>query len=75
MRHYCSAYAVCPFYIQEDNQKIYCEGVEIGTGVHLAFQLPEDKNTYRNRYCCNIDNYENCRIADMLNLKHLMEGG
>lgn len=74
MKRYFSVYAVCPFYCSEDAQKIYCEGLQENTSIHLAFQSAADKKDYKKAFCCSMKNYDNCRIADMLNLKHSMEG-
>ena len=75
MKHNISKYVVCPFYHSEEPQKLFCEGVQDRTSLHLAFQSHNDMREYTKTFCCDIDNYENCRIADMLILKHLKEGG
>ena len=41
---------------------------------HLVFPNSLNKKPYMKRFCCDMNNYENCRICEMLDLKHLMEG-
>ena len=66
-------YVVCPYYCLDREGKILCEGVQENTYIHLVFPNNRDKYPYMRKYCCDMDNYCNCRIADMLNLKHLKE--
>lgn len=73
MKRYFSTYVVCPYYCSEEPQKIYCEGCKEKTTIHLAFESSKDKKDYKKAFCCSMKNYDNCRIADMLNLKHIME--
>ena len=75
MRHKDSKYAVCPFYRGVDKQKIYCEGLVPQDSIIIAFASESKKKEYVRNYCDNIDNYDNCRVCDMLNLKFLMEEG
>ena len=70
-----SKYAVCPFYRGVDVQKIYCEGLTEQDAIILAFAAEGKKKEYMRNFCENIDNYDNCRVCDMLNLKFLMEEG
>lgn len=66
-------YVVCPYYHSDQQGKICCEGVQDNTYNHLVFQNCLDKYPYMHKYCCSMDNYDNCRIADMLNLKHMKD--
>ncbi len=69
MRRYESKYAVCPFYKSEDDLKIYCEGVEDGTFIHLSFSTSTKlKKRYRCKFCEG--QYSDCRIAKMLLAKY-----
>ncbi len=68
-----SKYVVCPYFHSDEKGKILCEGVQDKSYNHLVFQNCLDKKPYMMKFCCNIDNYENCRIFDMLNLKHMKE--
>ena len=64
MKRYESKYAKCPFYKSEDDMKIYCEGTEEGTSIHLAFYSKTTKKQFCKRYCER--QYQDCRIAKML---------
>ena len=66
MKHYESRRAVCPFYKHEGTQMIYCNGVQEGTCVHLAFAVATDAKKYKNTMCYS--NYHKCRIARMLEI-------
>ena len=69
LKRYESKYAVCPFYKSEDPMKIYCEGVEDGTSIHLAFFSSSiEKKQYCRRYCQS--NYCDCLIAKALFSKY-----
>lgn len=60
--------AKCPFYKEEDRQKVFCEGVEENSKIHLAFSSPTQKSEYCRKYCYR--NYKYCLIADMLFYKY-----
>jgi hypothetical protein len=67
-KHYTSRKAICPFYRHESRQVIYCEGVEEGTVLHLAFANPSECLDYKKRFCrCN---HTQCFISDMLISKY-----
>lgn len=68
MRHYCSNEALCPFYKYEDDQLIYCEGVQNGCSIRLSFAYARDSLKYKMDYCRK--DYEKCRVARMLNEKY-----
>lgn len=61
------AYIECPYYKDEERQKIRCEGVEKGTALHLAFSSPQQLKDYRQRHCRSC--WKDCLIAGMLNRK------
>lgn len=61
-RHYNDTNIQCPFYKQEDEKMIYCEGVTDETAIHLAFTGSIKK--YKEHYCSR--RWENCLIAKML---------
>lgn len=63
----------CPYYKFEEKQKIYCEGVEPGTVVHLAFDTNPHLKDYKKQFCKGC--YNKCRLADMLNRKYDYAGG
>lgn len=58
----------CPYCKCESKTMIYCEGVQQGTTLHLAFAVPSVLKEYRAKYCDT--NYDACRIAQMLNQKY-----
>ncbi len=58
------AEAVCPFYIAEARQKIYCEGVSRGNTLHLAFGNRRDCEEYKTANCRS--SYKSCPISRML---------
>lgn len=70
-KHYTSRKAICPFYKYENRQVIYCEGIEDGAAIHLAFANPADCLAYKKAYCrcdCSL-----CLINEMLMVKY--DGG
>lgn len=67
-KRYVSAEAECPFYRSEGEQKIYCEGVQEGTSIHLAFGSKTDTVRYRNSRCC--DKFQHCLIFKALLKKY-----
>lgn len=63
-KRYIAKNVECPFYHSEDAQKIYCEGVQPGSALHLAFGSKTDKSNYRKEKC--ITNHRQCIVAGML---------
>lgn len=68
MKRYESSRSKCPFYRSETQQKVYCEGVEDGTSIHLAFDTTAHANEFKQYYCSG--RYMACPIAVMLNDKY-----
>jgi hypothetical protein len=66
-RPFCK-YAVCPYYKDEEQQKIRCEGPEEGTALHLTFAGKEQMRTYRGKYCEG--KWKTCMFARALNEKY-----
>ena len=62
--------AKCPFFKTNESRTIICEGVADGTRLCLAFKKGDDKAEYKDRYCDQIANYTNCRVAKMLTEKY-----
>lgn len=56
--------AVCPHYKHEDSQVIYCNGVQDGSVIHLAFASKTDSLLYKQTRCR--DDYQECKIYQML---------
>ena len=67
LKRMTAANVVCPYYKCEEGQKIFCEGVERNTAIHLAFAAPPQLKDYKSRFCEG--GYGGCRIADMLERK------
>ena len=63
-KRYISAYAECPFYHSEDEQKIYCEGVDDNSSIQLAFNSKTERRNYRRKKC--EEDHKGCKIAKML---------
>jgi hypothetical protein len=66
-------YVVCPYFRSDQLGKILCEGIQKNAYIHLVFQNSNDKKPYMQRYCFSMENYKNCRICDMLDLKNCIE--
>ena len=58
----------CPYYKHDTSQVIFCEGLEDGMVLHLAFDTHPRLINYKGRYCRS-ENYRNCPLAKLLNHK------
>ena len=67
-KRYVSPIAVCPFYCSESPQKVFCEGVEQGSSIHLAFGDSKQLRMYMRRYCKG--DYRKCLVARTLLQKY-----
>lgn len=67
MKSKVSVYTKCPYYRREEPQKIFCEGVEPGTSIHLAFGSAGQKKDYEKLYCKAC--WPKCLIAQAQNRK------
>jgi len=67
MKRYHDVMARCPYYNGEEKQKIFCEGLQEGNAIHLAFDTPDNRRDFK-KARCNQD-YNKCPIAQMLNRK------
>lgn len=67
MKHRSDVLVRCPYYKFEEKQMIYCEGVQEGTAIHLAFDTPPNLKEYKNHFCKGC--YNKCLIAGLLNRK------
>lgn len=63
MKHMISTKAICPYYKHEDSQVIYCDGVQDGSVVHLAFSNKTDSMIYKKEKCRG--NFKECLICQM----------
>ena len=73
MKHYMDNSTVCPFYSQEKELKIHCEGYCKGTRIHLCFDCKERKKKHKKLYCNNIYNYESCPLYPAINEQYKEE--
>jgi hypothetical protein len=58
----------CPYYKTNTSQVVYCEGLEDGMVLHLAFATHAQLIDYKGRFCrrkC----YDQCKVAEILNRK------
>lgn len=67
MKHEYGADVVCPYYKDELQQIIRCEGVDDNSVIHLAFNAKDKLRLYRSEFCERC--YRRCLIAQMLNRK------
>lgn len=63
-----SVYVKCPYYHREEKQKIFCEGIQEGTSIHLAFDTGENLKEYERRFCKRC--WGDCILAQMQNRKY-----
>lgn len=67
MKHRADVLVKCPYYKFEEKQKIFCEGVQAGTAIHLAFDTNPNLKDYKNHFCKGC--WGQCLLAGMLNRK------
>ena len=58
----------CPYYKTNTSQVIYCEGLEDGMVLHLAFATHAQLIDYKGRFCRR-NCYKQCPLAKILNQK------
>lgn len=68
MKRKMDDYVLCPYYKSDERQIIYCEGVDEGTALHLAFSTLPQLKEYKVKFCRNC--WGECMIAAMLNRKY-----
>ncbi|MGM9548254.1 MAG: hypothetical protein ACI3V5_00200 [Faecousia sp.] len=73
MKHRVDAIVKCPYYKCEERQLLFCEGVQEGTALHLAFSTPDGLAEYKNRFCKG--RYCGCSIVGMLDRKYDYDRG
>ena len=67
MKRYHDVMAQCPYYYGEEKQKIFCEGVQEGSAIHMAYDTPQNRRDYKKAFCNQA--WETCLVAQMLNRK------
>ena len=63
-RRWTSNKALCPFYKEQDAQRIFCCGLEKNNNIHMAFGCVTQRKEWAGRFC-NKD-YEQCKLYRML---------
>ena len=56
--------AICPYYKDEEKQKVYCEGLCEQSSIHLAFASPPQRREFERSHCKSWE-YEKCPLAQM----------
>ena len=59
----------CPYYKTDTRQVIFCEGLEDGMAIHLAFATPQQLINYKVRFCRRLE-YGSCPLARILEEKY-----
>lgn len=55
--------AKCPFYLDENADKIACEGVITRSTLLVRFSDPFEKDEYCKKYCRKITGWKECPVA------------
>ncbi len=67
MKYYGEQDVVCPFYVGENKQNIFCEGLTDCMEQVCKFNTPGHKRSYQLKYCKSFD-YCKCEYAKLLEL-------
>lgn len=59
----------CPYYKTNTSQVIYCEGLEEGMAIHMAFASHAQLIDFKGRYCRRME-YGSCPLARILEAKY-----
>lgn len=62
----------CPYYKTHTSQVIYCEGLEDGMAIHMAFASHQQLINYKGRYCRR-NCWVLCPLAKMQNARYEYE--
>lgn len=74
MSNFKDKYVKCPFYLRQDGTKIYCDGFEEGTYIHLSFKTTALMNFYKSRNCHSISGCKKCPIYTLAAKRYEKEG-
>lgn len=66
MSSYGAKFAKCPFYREEGNNFIRCEGYQEGMDITVRFSDPEEYHLYRGGLCRSLRHFFECPMAQML---------
>lgn len=61
--------AVCPFYMNDDDTHIWCEGVYPDTSIKHTFRRKKDKDVAFCAYCCEYA-WKKCPLAQAVNKEY-----
>ena len=53
--------AKCPYYKCESRNMVFCEGVQAGSTIHMAFENAQQKRSYEEQFCRKV--WGDCMIA------------
>lgn len=70
MQHYVSKSVVCPFYSQESQLRIHCEGIGFDNRLQLCFNSLSDKRNFKWRYCECLERYTKCPLYKAIYTKY-----
>lgn len=65
---YGSVNVKCPFYLSEESNKIFCEGLEKGSRTALEFRGKQFKENVKDRYCSG--DFEKCKLYYVIDSKY-----
>ena len=71
IRTYEDANVGCPYYNEESDLRIICEGLCDRSTTQQVFAARWDKANFKNRYCCTA--WKSCPLAKALNQKYNYE--
>ncbi|MGM9603991.1 MAG: hypothetical protein ACI3XG_02895 [Faecousia sp.] len=72
-KRYIDSGVQCPYYCSEEPSKIYCEGIEEGCWVHVAWGDEKRKKKYKQERCrCN---WRECPVAKINMARGRTSGG
>lgn len=74
MKNYMDNSTVCPFYSQEKDLKIHCEGYNKWTRFHICFICKEGKKSHKALYCNNLKGYESCPLYPVIMAQYKEDG-
>lgn len=66
MKNYMCTEVVCPFYSQEQELKLHCEGYCKGTRLHICFDRKERKKAHKKLYCNSLNGYKDCPLYPVI---------
>lgn len=69
MAHHASKFVKCPFYHNNDSNRIKCEGLSEGNTLHLVFENPIERARFMREHCNKIDACQSCLIHQVLSVK------